>query len=58
MDMKKTPWQNPVKRPAKESTMNTEGDFQKFTELMKKIMTVPRQEKPKPASSSRGPVSS
>jgi hypothetical protein len=31
---------DPVKNhPAKESTMNTRGDFREFTELMKKIVT-------------------
>jgi hypothetical protein len=48
-------WVDPVKnRPAKESTMNTRGDFREFTELMKRIVTK-REEKPKPVSSSPVP---
>jgi hypothetical protein len=32
-------WIDPVKNhPAKESTMNTRGDFGEFTELMKKVV--------------------
>jgi hypothetical protein len=32
-------WIDPVKnRPAKESTMETRGDFREFTELMKKLV--------------------
>jgi hypothetical protein len=32
-------WKNPVKnQPAKESTLNTRGDFQEFTELMRRIV--------------------
>ena len=47
----KKPWEDPVKKPAKEETMNTPGDYSVFISLMTKIV-----EKPKPAS--RGPVSS
>jgi hypothetical protein len=41
--MKKS-WNDPAKRPAKESTMNTEGDFGKFTDLMRKLVSVPHSE--------------
>jgi hypothetical protein len=35
-------WVDPVKnRPAKESTMNTRGDFGEFTTLMKKVVSKP-----------------
>jgi hypothetical protein len=35
-------WIDPVKsRPAKESTLNTKGDFKVFTDLMKRIVNVP-----------------
>jgi hypothetical protein len=37
--MKKS-WNDPAKRPAKESTMNTEGDFGKFTDLMRKVVKI------------------
>ena len=37
-------WKNPVKGvPAKESTMNTEGDFGDFTELMRSVVLVQPQ---------------
>lgn len=52
------PWINPVKnRPAKESTLNTKGNFGEFTELMRKIVNK-QEEKPKPVSSSRVPGAS
>jgi hypothetical protein len=44
-------WVDPAKLPPKPETMNTPGDFERFTDLMKKIV-----EKPKP--SSRAPVAS
>lgn len=51
-------WTDPVKnQPAKESTLNTEGDFGEFTELMRKIVNK-REDKPKPSSSSHGPAAS
>ena len=54
--MKKS-WNDPAKRPAKDSTMNTEGDFGKFTELMRKVVHVrPSKDKPKASSSSRVPA--
>jgi hypothetical protein len=56
--MKPKTWKNnPVSRPAKESTLNTEGDFGKFTELMKRVVHVrPSKDKPKAASSSHVPA--
>lgn len=54
--MKDKVWKNPVKgHPAKESTMNTQGDFGRFTELMKKVVTK-KDDKPKTVSSSPSPV--
>jgi hypothetical protein len=56
--MKKS-WNDPAKRPAKDSTMNTEGDFGKFTDLMRKVVKVHPTKpggKPKPISSSRAPA--
>jgi hypothetical protein len=54
--MKKS-WNDPTKRPAKESTMSTEGDFGKFTDLMRKVVQVhPPKEKPKASSSSHAPA--
>jgi hypothetical protein len=45
----KKKWEDPAKRPPKPETMNTPGDFERFTDLMRKIV-----EKPKPVS--RGPA--
>ncbi|MCU1249380.1 MAG: hypothetical protein JWQ49_2409 [Edaphobacter sp.] len=42
--MKTKSWADPTKRPAKQSTMNTEGDFGKFTDLMRKLVSVPHSE--------------
>jgi hypothetical protein len=39
----KKPWIDPAKQPPKPETMNTPGDFGRFTDLMRKIV-----EKPKP----------
>jgi hypothetical protein len=47
----KKPWIDPAKQPPRPETMNTPGDFGRFTDLMKKIV-----EKPKPAS--RAPAAS
>jgi len=54
----KKPWKDPLKRPAKQSTMETPGDFAQFTELMRRVVKVrpPREEKPTPASASPGPA--
>jgi hypothetical protein len=53
----KKQWKNPVKDiPAKESTMNTKGDFGAFTDLMKRVVKTPAKT-PKP-SSSRAPAAS
>jgi len=50
-------WTDPVKnKPAKESTLNTTGDFGEFTALMRKIVNK-QEEKPK-SSSSPDPVAS
>jgi hypothetical protein len=47
----KKAWENPVKgSAAKESTMNTPGDFTQFTELMKRVIKAG-----KPTSASPGP---
>jgi hypothetical protein len=52
----KSAWIDPAKRPPKPETMNTPGDFGKFTELMKRVVKVrlPREEKP--TSASPGPA--
>lgn len=51
-------WIDPVKnQPAKESTLNTTGDFGEFTALMRRIVNK-QEEKPKPASSSPDPAAS
>jgi len=51
-------WTDPVKnQPAKESTLNTPGNFSEFTNLMRKIVNK-QEEKPKPASSSPDPAAS
>jgi len=47
----KKPWIDPAKQPAKPETMNTPGNFEAFTNLMRKIV-----DKPKPAS--HGPAAS
>jgi hypothetical protein len=53
----KKPWTNPVKRPAKESTLKIEGDFGKFTDLMRKVVNShPSKIAPKASSSSRAPA--
>jgi len=54
--MKKN-WRDPVKgHPAKESTLHVRGDFEQFTELMKRIVKVrPREAK---TSASLGPAAS
>lgn len=31
-------WADPVKRPASEATLQTQGDFRRFTDVMKKIV--------------------
>jgi hypothetical protein len=55
--MKNKSWKDPVKgHPAKESTMNVQGDFGKFTELMKRVVPRKQDEKPKIVSSSHAPV--
>jgi hypothetical protein len=38
-------WEDAAKQPPKPETMNTPGDFKRFTDLMRKIV-----EKPKPVS--------
>lgn len=51
-------WIDPVKnQSAKESTLNTPGNFDEFTELMRRIVN--KQEKtPTPPAASPGPVAS
>ena len=44
-------WEDSTKRPPRQETLNTPGDFKVFTDLMRKIV-----HKPKPASP--GPVAS
>jgi hypothetical protein len=41
----KKPWSDPVKgHPAKDSTMNTKGDFGEFTNLMRRLVTASHSE--------------
>jgi hypothetical protein len=54
----KKPWQNPVSRPAKQSTLDTPGNFRQFTDLMRKVVSAPRQQEKKQSSSSRVPDAS
>jgi hypothetical protein len=47
--MKKThegKWSDPAKRPPKPETMNTPGDFGKFTETMRKLLKAKPLKKP------------
>ena len=44
-------WVDPAKQPPKPETMNTPGDFGKFTDLMRKIIEKPKTASPGPARS-------
>ncbi|NYF53391.1 hypothetical protein HDF12_003790 [Edaphobacter lichenicola] len=60
MQMKRS-WKNPVRRAASDATLKTEGDFEKFTDFMRKIVAVnpaKKDKQPTPASSSPGPAAS
>jgi len=46
-------WDNPVKHPPKQATLDTPGDFSDFTEVMRKLMKVKPEKKP----ASPGPAS-
>jgi len=50
----KKPWRDTAKLPPKESTLQMQADFGRFTETMRRIVN--KGEKPKPASP--GPVAS
>ena len=50
MGMKKQ-WEDPVKRPASEATMQTKGDFAAFTDTMRRLAQV------KPSDLSRAAAS-
>jgi hypothetical protein len=50
MGAMKEPWQNPVDRPAKQSTLDTPGDFGKFTDLMRKVVSSPPKQVMKPSA--------
>jgi hypothetical protein len=52
----KKQWVNPVDRAPKEATMNMEANFDEFTEIMKRIVTVPEKKEPTKPSSSPAPV--
>jgi hypothetical protein len=47
------PWRDPAKLPPKSETLNTPGDFSRFTAAMKAILKVKPEKKP----ASPGPVS-
>jgi hypothetical protein len=53
-------WKNPINRPAKQSTLETPGDFAQFTEIMKKVIKVrpPKEAKQPTASASPDPAAS
>jgi hypothetical protein len=50
----KKPWQNPVNRPPKQSTLDTPGDFRQFTETMRTMLKA----KPEKKRVSPGPAAS
>jgi hypothetical protein len=50
-------WTNPAKRPASDETLNMKADFGQFTDLMKRIVTMPGKKKPI-APSSPAPAAS
>jgi hypothetical protein len=50
----KKQWQDPAKRPASEKTLQTQGDFGRFTDVMKQIVN----KKPGAKTTSPGPVAS
>jgi hypothetical protein len=52
----KSAWVDPAKRPPKPETMNTPGDFGKFTELMKRLVKVKPPREEKSTSASPGPA--
>ena len=54
--MQDKPWVDPVKRPASESTLNISGDFEEFTDVMRRLMQV-RPEEVREASSPVAPGS-
>jgi len=47
----KTKWQDPAKQPPKPETMNISGDFERFTDLMRKIVEKPKAASPGSAAS-------
>jgi len=52
-------WKDPVKgHTAKESTLETRGDFAQFTALMKRVVKIRPPKEAKPTSASPGPVAS
>jgi len=52
-------WRDPVKgHEPKESTMQTEGDFGQFAQLMKRVVKIRPPREAKPISASPGPVAS
>jgi hypothetical protein len=47
----KKKWIDPVKRPASPETLQTPGDFGRFTEVMRKIVEKPKTASPGPRAS-------
>jgi hypothetical protein len=39
-------WDDPAKKPAKQETMDTRGDFRKFTETMRTMLKAKPEKKP------------
>ena len=59
MRANKSEWRDPVKNaPAKPETMSTEGNFDAFRDLMRRVVKVKTPRAEKPTSASRAPVAS
>jgi hypothetical protein len=44
-------WEDPAKRPPKPETLQTPGDFQVFTDTMRRIVEKPKTASPAPRAS-------
>jgi hypothetical protein len=51
-------WKNPLNHPAKQSTMDTPGDFAQFKDLMRTVVSAPPQQVKKQPSASHVPDAS
>jgi hypothetical protein len=50
----KKPWQNPVERPAKQSTLDTPGEYAAFKTLLRQVVKPALKRSSVPASSDKG----